>query len=268
MARMIDLTGEKIGKLSVIKYCGKNERGDNLWKVKCECGNERIMTSSNLSHAKSCGCLHPKEDLTGMKFGRWTVAKRVESKIINGRKNHRRYLCICECGTEKILPAYSLKHGLSKSCGCLRKDNLTTHNMSNTRLFEIWSEIKYRCKNNTHETYKTYEKKGIKMCQEWESDFMNFYRWAVENGYVDDLTIDRIDNNKGYYPENCRWVTNKVQMNNQDRSVRILYKNEWLPISKVAELEKKPYMTIYSRIRRGRYPKRRLYETENENRIV
>ena len=92
--------------------------------------------------------------------------------------------------------------------------------------------------------------------------------WWKETGRHPYLNYCIDGTNNGHYSANELWVTNKVQMNNQDRSVRILYKNEWLPISKVAELEKKPYMTIYSRTRRGKYPKRRLYETENENRIV
>lgn len=261
--KSIDLAGERRGKLRILNRAGRNEKGQILWEVQCDCGNVRKMTTTALSHAKSCGCVHPKDNFAGKRFGRWVVKEQVDSSKTNGRKSHRAYLCVCDCGTEKVIPAYSLKHNMTKSCGCLRKESLTTHNLSNTRLFAIWSEIKYRCNNKECETYKLYHDKGITICEEWENDFQTFYDWSMENGYQSNLTIDRIDNNKGYSPDNCRWTTNKVQMNNQDKSIRIFYNNEWLSVSDVAEIESVSYNTIYSRVKRGKYEKRKLYEEQD-----
>ena len=118
----------------------------------------------------------------------------------------------------------------------MRGDNLKTHGKSNTRLYRIYKTMKSRCYNKNREEYFRYGGRGITICNEWLNDFMGFYNWSMKNGYTDDLTIDRIDNNKGYSPDNCRWVDRKTQCNNTRRNLKLTYKGITHSISHWSEL--------------------------------
>lgn len=166
-------------------------------------------------------------DLTGQRFGRLTVIKRVEN---NGKKVM--WLCRCDCGNETTVFSGYLRNGDTKSCGCLSKDKLRERRFKHgesrkTRLYNIWLHIKHRTsgKANEKRTKKWYTDKNIKMCEEW-SDFRNFRDWSNANGYDDSLTIDRIDGNKGYSPENCRWVDWKTQTRNKSSNINITRNGE------------------------------------------
>lgn len=191
-------------------------------------------------------------DLTGQRFGRLTVIKRVEN---NGKKVM--WLCRCDCGNETTVFSGYLRNGNTKSCGCLSNDKLRERRFKHgesrkTRLYNIWLHIKHRTsgKANEKRTKKWYTDKNIKMCEEW-SDFRNFRDWANTNGYDDSLTIDRIDGNKGYSQENCRWVDWKTQTRNKSNNINITRNGETKCLKDwCTELGLK-YRSICQRIARG-----------------
>lgn len=158
-------------------------------------------------------------ELSGLKFHKWTVIER--SGIIN---NRFAYLCKCECGVLRRVPGSKLTHGQSKSCGCWRKEfnveKMTTHGLKGHRLYRIWQGIKNRCLNPNRKDFKYYGGRGIQICDEWLHDFQSFYDWAMENGYSDELSIDRKEVNQNYSPDNCKWSTSKEQCNNRRSCVR------------------------------------------------
>mgnify|MGYP007003809897 CR=1 FL=1 len=165
-----------------------------------------------------------RQNLIGEKFGRLEVI----SEAGRSKQGRRLWKCKCTCGNETILNTNVLISGTTKSCGCLRnevaRERMTTHGISNSRLFSIWSAMKKRCYNKNFFQYNHYGGRGITICPEWLHNFQAFYDWAMANGYRDDLTIERKNNDKGYSPDNCRWATNKEQQNNK-RTNRILTLN-------------------------------------------
>lgn len=191
-------------------------------------------------------------DLTGQRFGRLTVIKRVEN---NGKKVM--WLCRCDCGNETTVFSGYLRNGDTKSCGCLSKDKLRERRFKHgesrkTRLYNIWIHIKHRTSGKANEkgTKKWYTDKNIKMCEEW-SDFRNFRDWANANGYDDSLTIDRIDGNKGYSPENCRWVDWKTQTRNKSNNINITRNGETKCLKDWCTELGLNYKSICQRITRG-----------------
>lgn len=198
------------------------------------------------------------KDLTGQKFGRLTALYR-----LHNTKGKTKWLCICECGNLSEVNYGSLVYGSTKSCGCLHKEGTHhTHNKSNTRLHRIWRNIKSRCYNSNKPDYQYYGARGITVCDEWHNDFMSFYNWAVNNGYDDTLTIDRIDVNGYYEPNNCRWVTMKQQSRNRRNIKQYTINGEQHCLSEWCKILGLNFSNVRTRIYSYHWPIERALELE------
>lgn len=194
-------------------------------------------------------------DRTGQRYGRLTVLYRGEDKVYpNGRKVVQ-WVCQCDCGNQTTVATTSLGQGLTQSCGCLndekRKSSETKykkHGHKKERIYETWHGMKQRCLNSNSDKYELYGGRGITICEEWKNDFQKFYDWAMANGYNDSLTIDRIDVDKGYCPENCRWTNAKIQQRNKRDNKLITFNGETHCLAEWAEITGINRSTISSRI--------------------
>lgn len=171
------------------------------------------------------------KDLTGERFGKITIMERAPNK---GRKTMWEY--VCDCGKTGVSSAGDISAGRVLSCGCYNREIITKHGQSHSRLYQIYHDMIARCYNGNSKAYRAYGARGICVCAEWLEDFQSFSEWAMLNGYSDALTIDRIDNNKGYSPENCRWATNKEQANNTRRNVYVEACNQCLTYAQWAAI--------------------------------
>lgn len=198
-------------------------------------------------------------DLTGQTYGRWHVIERAKNK---GNATMWKCKCICEKGTIRDVAGYTLRKGFSKSCGCLHNELLvercTKHGyakqVKKERLYAIWSSMKKRCYNSNSQYFHDYGGRGITICVEWldkENGSKNFIEWAKSNGYKENLEIDRIDNDKGYSPDNCRWATEKEQANNKRNNHYITYNGERHTKKEWAEIKGLTYSALTHRIDRG-----------------
>lgn len=178
------------------------------------------------------------EDLTGRKFGRWTVLGEGTHKY-SGKHRILYWKCKCECGTFKEIHGGSLVLRRSESCGCLLKEKLknglnSTHGMSKTRIYATWGRIIYRCYNKKTSDWYLYGGRGIKVCDRWRYSFENFFE-DMGSTYKEGLTIDRKDNDGNYEPENCRWATQKQQQRNKRNSHNITFNGKTQCIAAWAE---------------------------------
>lgn len=148
------------------------------------------------------------EECLNKKFGKWTVLE-----FVGVLKTHRIFKCKCECGVIKNVSFYNLQKG--KGCATCIKSK---HGESRSKLYRVWQTMRSRCNSKTHQRYCFYGEKGIRVCEEWEKDFTVFKEWAINNGYKEGLSIDRIDVDGDYCPENCRWVNMHVQLANRRKS--------------------------------------------------
>lgn len=197
------------------------------------------------------------EERIGRRFGR-LVVKDV-SRERRGKRDMIIAHCRCDCGTVKDIFWQALADGRVKSCGCLNREvssvrgriQMTTHGQSRTRLYRIWSCMKQRCYNRHHVHYGNYGGRGIGICDEWRLNFTMFREWAMAHGYADTLSIDRIDNDGGYSPSNCRWVDAKAQANWRKNNHLVTAAGQTHTASEWARLTGIKMTTIKERLRRG-----------------
>lgn len=165
-------------------------------------------------------------DLTGQRFGRLTVISRAK----NTPAGQAQWLSVCDCGKKAISTGEALRSGRTLSCGCFRWERLLqvniTHGESDSLLYHVWCDMKRRCQDKYSQDWKYYGSRGITVCDEWLNDFTAFHQWALENDYADGLSIDRIDVNKGYSPENCRWADAVTQSRNRRNVCLVTYQGK------------------------------------------
>ena len=176
-----------------------------------------------------------KANLIGQRFGRLVVIEEVERKGTNAQ-----WLCKCDCGNEVKAITARLKNGHVKSCGCLSREITSktkkTHGESKTKIYEVWCHMKARCYYPQTLNFHRWGGRGIRVCDDWKESFESFKNWAIENGYQDNLTLDRIDLNGNYEPQNCRWISRKEQSRNRSTNVVINGKclAEWAEIAGIS----------------------------------
>ncbi len=213
-----------------------------------------------------------RNDLTGQRFGKLTVLEFVPRE--GTKKSY--WKCRCDCGGEKIVAGHDLKLKYTQSCGCLAKEigkqsgrilgeNNCVHGCSKTRLYYIWKGMRQRCYNHNNPDYKNYGGRGIKICDEWLDDFQAFRDWATENGYREGLSIDRIDNDRNYEPDNCRWISIKQQQRNKRNNLIVEYNGEEMCLSDVANTLGISKSTLLFRYHEGDRGERLFRPVESKN---
>lgn len=277
----VDLTGKKFGRLTVIEQAESsitpNGTIKTMWRCKCDCGTDNVIRSSQNLRAGndcSCGCLKKEktssrrlENLIGQKFGRLVVISRASDN------RYTKWHCKCECGNECDVLANNLKKGHTQSCGCFREEtriaNKLEHGYTGTRIYDVWCKIKGRCYQINNPSYIRYGGRGIVMCDEWRDNPVSFIEWAYANGYDEnakygETTIDRIDNNKGYSPDNCRIANETVQSNNRRTNRRITYNGETHTVAEWARILNVNRQTLLTGLNDGRTIE--FYMTEHKPR--
>ena len=195
------------------------------------------------------------KDLIGQKFGKLTVLKRTANYVSkNGTTKRVQWLCRCDCGKEIVVASNNLTRGHTQSCGCIRKEKqFFIHGLRHTKIYNVWNNIRQRCNNPNVKCYSRYGGRGIKVCNEWQNDFLTFYEWAIQNGYKEGLSIDRIDNNGNYEPCNCRWVDNKTQSNNRRSNHFITYNGETHTVAEWSRKTGIKSTTLFERIKHNKF---------------
>jgi hypothetical protein len=246
--------GQIFGQLKVMKevYEGKVRK----IKTRCTCGNIAIVVPKRLNsgHTKSCGCLTGDKSPVnkGDRFGRLAVIKETYGHT------KRTFLLKCDCGIKTEVPLVRLRSGHTQSCGCFRKERQvqanTTHGYSKIPGYYVWAGMINRCYDPKYEAYADYGERDIRVCKQWKNNFPEFKKWLDDAGWYPKcgLEIDRIDNDRGYSPSNCRLSTKSGNNRNKRSNVWVMHKgNKVLLIELWEKYGLVDYVTTQKRVRRG-----------------
>lgn len=191
--------------------------------------------------------------MLGKTYGRLTVIEKAEP----GKHGKSRVVCLCDCGESVVVETNSIKSGNTRSCGCLQKEVAARrcregvkHGKIMTRVYKTWAHMKARCLNENDGSYKNYGGRGIGVCEEW-LEFEPFNEWAMANGYSPRLTIERIDNDGNYEPENCKWADRLTQANNKRNNRVIAFKGEQKTLAEWSRTLGIKYNTLNTRLSCG-----------------
>lgn len=203
------------------------------------------------------------KDLTGRRFGKLTVIKRESDYVSPKGYVAVNWLCKCDCGNLTIIRGCNFKSGASQSCGCEKTvhPNRLCHGYKGTRIYEIWKGMRSRCNNPNNKSYQWYGGRGIMVCNDW-NEFLKFKEWALNNGYDESLTIDRIDCNGDYEPSNCRWSDKIIQANNTRNNHLIEYNGETHTMAEWSQLTGIPYHRLKDRINKLGWDVKRALTTQ------
>ncbi len=255
MARpLISLAGNKYGRLVVLKHVANQGRRVR-YLCQCSCGVKKIIDARHIVGGQlSCGCLggrHTVFDWTGKRFGRLIVVERV---LINNRTHWK---CQCDCGCFKVVPSGSLRSGLTKSCGCLASENSAKvgksrriHGWYGTSEWKTWDGMKQRCFNPNTSNYNRYGGRGITVCERWLHNVDNFIK-DMGRRPSKNHSLDRIDIDGPYSPENCRWATWDEQNNNHSKNHIVEHNGERLTMSQWAKRLGLNYQQLTYHVRKG-----------------
>jgi hypothetical protein len=279
MGKFQDLTGQRYGRLTVAKRA-ENRGKETMWLCLCDCGNQTIVRAPDLKRGVviSCGCWRSEKskeralNLAGKRFGRLTVIDRAKNRGPRAFWN-----CVCDCGENSVVQTYQLVSGHTRSCGCLKKDMPNSGRFkpsnkprvepslkpnkphySKERLYGVWKGMKARCYCPNASGYQNYGGRGITVCEDWTGNdgYLRFREWAYSHGYDDSAsnrkcTLDRINANGNYGPDNCRWVDTKTQANNTRRNIQITVAGETHTRTEWAERLGVPSEAIRTPMRSG-----------------
>lgn len=255
-----DLTGKRFGKLVVLSLAPKTKNRSTVWLCQCDCGKQVVVRNKNLLEGitTDCGCVSKNGYFVNQKIARLTLIKEIPA--CRGRS----WECVCDCGKKLIVKESLIRNGVIKSCGCLKeeyaKKGNVVHGYNKSRIQRIYSSMIARCYNKNHTHYKNYGGRGITICEEWlgKDGLKNFGNWALQNGYNDNLSIDRIDNYGNYCPENCKWSTPLEQQNNTRYNYKIEYNGETLTLSQMAKKYNITISTLWNRLRKWKDVKKAI----------
>lgn len=214
-----------------------------------------------------CDRMSPKlKDISGQRFGRLTVIERAESPVNkSSRGTGSFWLCKCDCGNTCIVRRPYLIRGCTKSCGCLFKEHhgipQNLNGLSKHPLYSVWTSMRDRVKRQNLWHYKYYGGRGIKVCTEWDTDFLAFYNWAITHGYEQGLELNRINNDGDYCPDNCEFTTEIRNKNNRSNTIYVEYKGRTQPLSDWCRELNLPRDTIYWRLHSAKWDVNRAFET-------
>lgn len=214
-------------------------------------------------------------DLTGKRFGRLVVLEKAGRRVSENGNATIMWKCKCDCGNVVEIRGASLRNGNTRSCGCFieekRSEFHKTHGDSYSKIYNIWRRMKDRCYNPNNNRYHRYGGRGITVCDEWLNDYNAFKKWAFENGFVEnssrkECSLDRIDSNGNYCPENCRWVNSFIQSNNKVDTIYLTYKDETHSLTEWSLLLNMSRGTLYNRLYLYKWPLEKAFETPVKHR--